>query len=278
MSLEFKDEAEFRVKWVAPFLNKLGYILVNHIHGTSEQGRDFFFADFDRFEHRRFYAAQVKIGSIGAGKTELDSLLNQVSRSFTVKLRFHKEADEKHVSAVYIMASGSISREAREYISDWCKRQHFGENVYYLDGDTLERLDKYAFQRIDSDLRNQFIGILNECQYNERVVASIYSSFQQHQTIFGRCRHFALDSALASPPPNDVLQFETLQKTWHHLTTLNKLCDYHLMPMTTTDQQWAERVQFATKTLEFLARLRNGTQDAITILDKRYAITVEVVE
>jgi hypothetical protein len=278
MSLDFKDEAEFRVKWVAPFLNKLGYILVNHIHGTSEQGRDFFFADFDRFEHRRFYAAQVKIGSIGAGKAELDSLLNQVSRSFTVKLRFHKEADEKHVSAVYIMASGSISREAREYISDWCKRQHFGENVYYLDGDTLERLEKYAFQRIDSDLRNQFIGILNECQYNERVVASIYGSFQQRQTIFGRCRHFALDSALASPPPNDVLQFETLQKAWHHLTTLNKLCDYHLLPMTTTDQQWAERVQFAAKTQEFVARLRNSAQEAITILDKRYAITVEVLE
>jgi Restriction endonuclease len=96
----FKDEAEFRTNWIAPFLSKLGYIQVSHIHGSGEQGKDFFFADYDRFEHRRFYAVQAKNGKIGAGGTELDGLLNQVQRSFTVKLRFHKDANEQHVSAV----------------------------------------------------------------------------------------------------------------------------------------------------------------------------------
>ena len=153
---EFTSETEFQEKWIKPFLSKLGYVLVNVAHGPGEQGKDFFFADFDRFEHRRFYAIQAKRGNIGVGQTELDRLLNQVKRSFMVKLRFHKEADEKHVSAVYIMASGSISREAREYISDWCHKQPFGENVYYLDGDNLERLDKYAFRRVDIDLSSGF--------------------------------------------------------------------------------------------------------------------------
>lgn len=278
MTLKFKDEAEFREKWISPFLNKLGYVLVSHIHGTSEQGRDFFFADYDRFEHRRFYAAQVKLGNIGAGRKEIDLLLNQVARSFTVKLRFHKEADEKHVSGVYLMASGSISREAREYISDWCKKQSFGENVYYLDGETLERLEKYAFQRIDANMRQKFIGVLHECQFNEKVANLALNAFGQKKTVFERCRLFAIDSLLASPPTEEVLSFNTLQNTWHQNSTLNILCNYHLLPMSTSDQMWEERVRFAAKAVELNQKLRIEVQMAITKLDQRYSVDIELVE
>jgi hypothetical protein len=278
MLLQFKDEAEFRENWIGPFLNKLGYILISHIHGSAEQGRDFFFADFDRFEHRRFYAVQAKLGNIGAGQRELESLLNQVHRSFTVKLRFHKEADEKHVSAVYIMASGTISREAREFISDWCKKQMFGENVYYLDGDTLERLEKYAFQRIDTQLRNQLIGVLNECQYNSQIITAVHRLFQKKQTLFERCRFFALEQMLASPPPDEILPFPWMQGAWRRLTQLNKLCDYHLLPMSTTDQEWQERVEIAEKTAEANTRMQEAAAQVIRKLDQRYAITVEVLE
>jgi hypothetical protein len=60
----FKNEADFREAWIAPFLSKLGFIRVTNVHGSEEQGKDFFFADFDRFEHRRFYAVQAKLNRI----------------------------------------------------------------------------------------------------------------------------------------------------------------------------------------------------------------------
>src|SRR6266566_1607359 len=100
---------EFRQTWIKPFLRKLGFILVTHSHGQNEQGKDFFFADFDRFEHPRYCSVQAKNGDIGAATAELGKLLDQVKASFEVRITDHKGGDEQRVSAVYIMASGKIS-------------------------------------------------------------------------------------------------------------------------------------------------------------------------
>jgi len=275
---QFKNEAEFRETWISPLLSKLGYVLVSNVHGPSEQGRDFFFADYDAFEHRRFYALQAKLGNIGAGTKELDSLLDQVKRAFIVRLRFHKEADERHISAVYIMASGAISREAREYISEWCNKQSFGENVYYLDGSTLERLDKFAFQRFDRQLRTQLIGLLNECQYNSKIIDALLRLFQAKKTCFDRCRSLAVERLLSTPPPEDILSNALLEDAWKSIAVLNKLADYHLLPMSTTEQQWRERADIASTTWSINNRLRDAALKAIRILDSRYAVTVEIVE
>jgi hypothetical protein len=150
---EFKDEAQFRTEWIAPFLSKLGYILPTHVHGPHEQGKDFFFADHDKFGHLRFYSAQVKCGNIGAGNTETDELLNQVRRSFKVTLKYHKNAHLQRVSAVYILASGTISVAALEYIRDSCREEHYGENVFWIDGETLYNLDRHATYEDDRSLR-----------------------------------------------------------------------------------------------------------------------------
>jgi hypothetical protein len=47
----FTDEDDFRANWIRAFLSKLGYILVTHSHGSGEQGKDLFFADYDRMEN-----------------------------------------------------------------------------------------------------------------------------------------------------------------------------------------------------------------------------------
>lgn len=141
---KFKNEAQFRKNWLTPFFRKLGFTLVRHNHGRGEQGKDFYFAEYDRFDHRRFLSAQIKLGNIGVSKGECSNLLDQVKRSFAVRLRVPREANDVRIAAVYIIASGTISPEARQYISDWCDRENFGENVYYLDSETLERLEKIA--------------------------------------------------------------------------------------------------------------------------------------
>ena len=44
----FKDEAEFREKFVKPLLNRLGYYGVSEQHGTQEFGKDFVFSELHR--------------------------------------------------------------------------------------------------------------------------------------------------------------------------------------------------------------------------------------
>jgi hypothetical protein len=68
---------------------------------------------------------------------------------------------------------------------------------------------------------------------------------------------------LASPPPDEILPFGWMQGAWRRLTQLNKLCDYHLLPMATTDQQWQERIEIAVKTAEANTRLHEAAAPAI---------------
>jgi hypothetical protein len=56
----FKDEAEFREKFVKPLLNRLGYYGVSEQHGAQEFGKDFVFSELHRLGGMRHYAAQVK--------------------------------------------------------------------------------------------------------------------------------------------------------------------------------------------------------------------------
>ncbi len=275
----FRNEAEFRSNWIAPFLSKIGYVQINHIHGSGEQGKDFFFADYDRFEYRRFYAVQAKNGNIGAGQRELDDLLNQVRRSFTVKLRFHKEAHERHVSAVYIMASGGISKEAREYISDWCQSNSFGENVYYLDGDTLERLDKFAFQRSDLDLRNKLIGLLNECNHNLQMIEQIRFYLNKKIKSIVKCRTFSIDMLLLSPPPDDILSTNFLINTSTALQTLDTLSTWKGdIGVYIPDTYLLIHTQALESALQLTTILTSLAFQAIQKLDLKYSISVEIVE
>src|SRR5438477_9254339 len=78
----FKDEAEFREKFVKPLLNRLGFYGVSEQHGTQEFGKDFVFSELHRLGGMRNYAAQVKHErNIGQGRS-VDDLLSQVRQAF----------------------------------------------------------------------------------------------------------------------------------------------------------------------------------------------------
>ena len=79
----FKDEADFREKFVKPLLNRLGFYGVSEQHGTQEFGKDFVFSELHRLGGMRHYAAQVKHEKkINQGKS-VDELLSQVRQAFT---------------------------------------------------------------------------------------------------------------------------------------------------------------------------------------------------
>src|SRR5438094_3499090 len=98
----FKDEAEFREKFVKPLLNRLGFYGVSEQHGSQEFGKDFVFSELHRLGGMRHYAAQVKHeGKINQGGA-VDELLTQIRQAFSKPFTRADSPREGHVSAVYV--------------------------------------------------------------------------------------------------------------------------------------------------------------------------------
>jgi len=277
---KFKNEAEFREKWIGPFLQKLGYVLVTHTHGAGEQGKDFIFADFDRFEHIRYYAVQAKVGSIRAGNIELDNLLNQVKRCFSVRIQGYKGADEQRVSSVYILASGKISDEARRYITGYCHSEHYGENVYYLDGDRLDHLKRFATYRDEHQRRAMLVGLYFEAQTNVTLLPSFKEIIAKKELTGDRCRCSAMDQALTYPPDNREL-FACIDQTYtstHNLNhTFEALTLAALTRATLGDEARDNIITHMDTVLEQNIELRDLAKKAIDDLNAKYKIDIEIL-
>src|ERR1700683_226046 len=83
----FKDEADFRERFIKPLLNRLGFYNVSEQHGTQEFGKDFVFSELHRLAGTKHYAAQVKHKeSINQG-TPVIELLSQVRQAFATPFK-----------------------------------------------------------------------------------------------------------------------------------------------------------------------------------------------
>jgi hypothetical protein len=270
---DFDSEKDFREKWIAPFLSKMGFILPKHVHGQDEQGKDFFFADHDRFGHLRIYSAQAKLGDIGTG-SELTGLLDQIERSFEVTLKYHKGAHEQRIAAVYVMATGTISPQARERIWDRCRQRNFGENVYFMDGETLENLERHATFREDSELRKRLVALLHECTYNFEPANRLVESCGRGKPEFQRCRTLTLEEGLRNPVPESFITLDTLSQAWKLVSEINM----RVVPMNVTydSSSTAVLLQVATATASLMAQIRDACVKGIRTLDERYSLSLEV--
>jgi len=83
---------------------------------------------------------------------------------------------------------------------------------------------------------------------------------------------------MVSPPPEMILPYQTIHLAHHHLTRLNKISDFHMLPMTTTDEGWQIRVRESDRAWDANLKLRDAVVSAVKRLDDRYAISVEVVD
>ncbi|HAH49675.1 hypothetical protein [uncultured Gimesia sp.] len=275
MSLpEFKNEAEFRTEWIAPFLSKLGYILPTHNHGTGEQGKDFFFAEYDKFGHLRFNAAQVKLGNIGGGDSQLSELLHQVRSCFDVTLDYDKGTKQKRISAVYIMTNGSISHEAKRRISGYCEREHFGENVFYLDGDTLDNLERHATFTDDKKLRNRLVALLNEVNYNFAPFKEMANQHVKNLVLIDSSRILALEDTLRNPLPENILSYKGVSVYWEAVNMFKNILRLEI------DGSLVEtQIQKMEKGInESSERLRDSISKAIAKIDSMYKLDIRVIK
>jgi hypothetical protein len=274
---EFKDEKEFREKWIGPFLSRMGYILPKHVHGQDEQGKDFFFVDHDRFGHLRIYSAQAKLGNIGTGP-ELTQLLDQIERSFEITLKYHKGAHEQRIAAVYVMTTGTTSHQARERIWERCRQRSYGENVFFLDGDVLENLERHAAYEQDTQLRQRLIALVKEASFNIATPLKflIESCQKGAPRVFVHCRMLALEGVLMLSLPETIIPYSTLSNAWNHMTEINKWAGPMKMPSDAKNIE--STLGIAQGAININNQICVACNEAIRALDERYSLTFEVVK
>lgn len=161
----FKDEAEFREKFVKPLLNRLGYYGVSEQHGTQEFGKDFVFSELHRLGGMRHYAAQVKHEKIINQGTSVDGLLSQVRQAFARPFKRSDSPRECHVSAVYVFNSGEITANAKEQLLSELEQERYGDNVHFLDGERFEALNAWATLESDTKARTRLLGLRSALRY-----------------------------------------------------------------------------------------------------------------
>lgn len=275
MSLpEFKDEAEFRQKWIAPFLAKLGYTQIRHTHGAGEQGKDFFFAEPDKFGHLRFHAVQVKRGKIGAGEHELQNLYNQVDRCFKVTIKDHKNADRQRISSVYIMTDGTISDKAREYITEHFRLERYGENVFLLDGETLDNLERHATFIDDKALENRLLALRKEARYNLKIISHLYKTTLEGEPKFLPCMIMAVEDALCNPLPERIISFESIATIWSRLKLIQ---DFYAPYTLDADQDKLDNIHaLSEQTIPEIENVIKKLDKAIDELRSQYSLDIEI--
>jgi len=161
----FKDEAEFREKFVKPLLNRLGFYGVSEQHGTQEFGKDFVFSELHRLGGMKHYACQVKHEEIINQGTSVDGLLSQVRQAFARPFKRADSPRECHVSAVYVFNSGEITANAKEQLLSELERERYGDNVHFLEGDRLEALNEWATLQNDANARARLLGLRSALRF-----------------------------------------------------------------------------------------------------------------
>ena len=272
---DFRTEKEFRDKWIGPFLSKLGFIVVKNTHGASEQGKDFYFAEYDRFGHTRVYAAQVKLGNIGTG-SETRDILDQVKRCFEVPIRFHKSAHEQRIASVYVMTKGTISHEAKNQIHGWCKTEKMGENVFFLDGEQLDNKDRFATYQSDQEKRRLLTALRNELNQNRNQLKLQMDNLRSGRVLFFLCRLSSLDAVLQVFPGHaDEPLIESMEYLYRTLSLFRSF----VVP-TVVDFDETQKDYFRISTEDSIARSSNlitYCDEELQKFDERYSLEITPV-
>ncbi|MGA9033249.1 MAG: hypothetical protein WB402_12090 [Sulfuricaulis sp.] len=211
---QFKDEAEFRENFVKPLLNRLGYYGVSEQHGTQEFGKDFVFSELHRLGGMRHYAAQVKHEKkIKQGKS-VDDLLSQVRQAFAKPFKRSDSPRECHVSAVYVFNSGEITEGAKEYLLSGLGREHYGDNVHFLDGERLEALNEWATLQSDANARARLLGLRSALRF---IIATLDEYQLEGKPGFQPMFIQGIELYLSEPVNCDDQLLVSLFKLWQQL-------------------------------------------------------------
>ncbi len=227
---QFSDEASFRTDFVRPLLNKLGFFLVAEYHGRREFGKDFVFSELNRFGGLRHYAAQVKHErTIGLGKA-VDDLFTDVNQAFANPFTLPDYLREVYISSFYIFNSGSITDEAKDDLIQRIRKTPYGENVYFLDGDRLDSLNKWATFQNDQNIRQRLLGLRNQLFINIRIWDSIREGAEKEKFREARGAMLAgIETFLSSPIFPERISENDVMQLWQLARIIDSICSRYLL-------------------------------------------------
>ena len=217
----FTSEEQFRDEFIRPFLNRLGFLSVAELHGSQEFGKDFVFAEVDRFGQMRYYGCQAKHERSIRQGAMVDGLLSQIRQMFEISFALPNSAMVHHISAVYVFNDGEITANAQTQIRGLLRREHYGDNAHFLDGQRLEDSSQWARYQEYRDIRQRLSGLLAQAHLNARVWQFIAESAKQQGRTVMRSFTHGIEEMLTNPPPGDLLNTETLLLLWTEIAELD---------------------------------------------------------
>ena len=226
---QFSNEKVFREKFVKPLLNKLGFFLVTDYHGRREFGKDFVFLELHRFGLRHCGAQVKNEKTIGLGKT-VDDLLTDIEQAFANPFKLPDYHQESYISEFYIFNSGSITHEAKDDLISRLRKKNYGNNIYLLDGDRLDSLNKWATYQNDQNIRQRLSGLTNTLFINIKIWESMKieiekGSFREARGVF----LFGIESFLSSPIFPEHISENDLMQLWQTARIVNAINNRYLM-------------------------------------------------
>jgi hypothetical protein len=163
---DYKDEAEFRKKFVFPFLSRMGFVGVQETHGSDEFGCDFICSELHRVFGHRHYAVVVKAQEkIGQGK-DAQAVLVQIRQAFAKPIRTSVSPRAVRASVVMVINSGTITDHARQELWNDLVSERYGDNVIFLDGHQLQSLSQFVSADDIQKRRGLLIGLRAELLTN----------------------------------------------------------------------------------------------------------------
>lgn len=143
------SEKELSTRIVIPLLKSMGYKSVTYTCGTDEFGRDIIFYDEDKFNNKKWKAAQVKSVNIQGTSSRagnIQEIINQIQEAFDNPYFNSSSGEEVLINEVYIITSRSITPKAKLAIKN--KFQY--KPVFFIEGQGLVNyLDKFVPDILD---------------------------------------------------------------------------------------------------------------------------------
>jgi len=245
---QFKNEESFRQNFVRPLLNKLGFFLVTDYHGRREFGKDFVFSELHRFGGIRHYAAQVKhIQTIGLGQA-IDELLTQVNQAFSNPFTLPDSPRDDYISSFYIFNSGRITIEAKDDLIQRLRRTLYGENVYFLDGDRLDSLNKWATFQNDQNIRSRLWGLKNQLIINIKIWESVIQGTERGTFQEARGSILAgIEAFLSAPISPERISENDLMQLWQRAQIIHLISTRYLLGVRVTEDIKKKDIENARK-------------------------------
>lgn len=171
------SEREWTENYLVPLLRRLGYRKIDFTHGVLEAGRDVVFADIDRFGLLKYYAAQIKMGSLRSESEtqELRTIIAQVSSAYETPYRDPSTGTEHKISGVYLIVNGAVTEAARQVLFG-----KTGQWLYVVDKSQCDIARFVTARFSDEDRRVRISRVGLDFQEQAKILRETKESLRLH--------------------------------------------------------------------------------------------------